>query len=691
MDEKNPDAVHAVESLSKLGYVVPKSERPHFTRLTKILPPNAEPYCAWLLANSEPTAGQNNLVQLLDSPNAEVRGNAAYALRYLAKTLTPNVVAKLGQAAAAEPSSTGRIYLVSAAYVTAPNNEEAAKFHDLLTPYLTTGTTTEKLEALNALAVRGRDDDLSAIAKLLKAEDADVRVSAANAASRIDRRRALPFEVIDWVVIAIYAGLMISVGVYYERQTKTTDDYLLGGRKMKSWAVGLSYYATLFSTISYLAYPGEIIKHGPLILGSLLSYPLIFIVVSRFMIPFIMRLRVTSAYEILEKRFGLSVRMLGSIFFLILRLTWMSVIIYATSSAILIPLLRLNESATPWVCLAMGTLTVIYTSLGGLKAVVWTDVAQTFILLFGALLTIVTINYRLGGIGGWWPESWDPNWEVPTWGLDPTKRVTLMAAMISGFVWYVCTAGSDQMAIQRYLATRDVRSARRMFGISLCCDVFVAGTLAMLGLALYAYFRVHPEMLPDGELLSTGADRLLPQYIVKGLPPGISGLVVAGLLAAAMSSLSSGLSSSCSVITVDWVDRFRRVKLQDAEHLKLARRVSWILGGVIVLLSVFAGAVPGNLMEASGRLVNMLTAPLFVLFFMAMFVPWATTFGTCAAGLASVISAVAIAQFSVMGLSFLWISPVSLLIGIGVGCLASLIPIGGPRPMLETEQLPLSD
>ncbi len=186
---------------------------------------------------------------------------------------------------------------------------------------------------------------------------------------------------------------------------------------MKPWAVGLSYFASLFSTISYLAYPGEMIKYGPMILSGILAYPFIFLVVSRFLIPFILRLKITSAYEILETRFGLSVRMLGSTFFLLLRLVWMSVIIYATSKNVLVPLLRINDAATPWVCLALGTLTVIYTSLGGFSAVIWTDVTQTFILIFGAILSIVVISISLGSFTAWWPRTWGADWEQPNSGL----------------------------------------------------------------------------------------------------------------------------------------------------------------------------------------------------------------------------------------------------------------------------------
>ncbi len=575
-----PDAVHALESLAKLGYVIPKGERQRWIDSQARLDQVGLPYLYWLLAISGDLESLQHLGELLGSADSRVRGRAAYALRHLSvsppkgsEPIWPGLVDTLAAAAGQSSDSTDRVYLVSAAFVVASKNDEeqVRTLGSLVRSYVETGDRTQKYEAASALGVCGDQDDAPRIAALLDDPDADVRIAAAYAILRIDRRQALPFFALDWIVIGAYAGAMIAIGVYYQLRTRNTDDYLLGGRTMKPWAVGLSYFATLFSTITYLALPGEMIQHGPMYLCSVLAFPLVFLVGAYWLIPFIMRLKVTSAYEILEVRLGPSVRMLGATFFLVMRLVWMAVIIFATVRTVLVPLLRLDESATPWVCFALGAVTIVYTSLGGLQAVVWTDVVQTFILFFAAILSIATISIALGGVNAWWPDRWHSDWDPPAlW--DPTVRVTAGAAVLSMFIWYVCTAGSDQMAVQRYLATRNVASARRMFGISLSCNALVTVLLAALGLALFAYFKAMPNMLPDGRTVTTAGDRLLPQYIVRGLPAGISGLVVAGLLSAAMSSLSSGLSSCCSVITVDFVDRFRKAKLQDADHVRFGAR-----------------------------------------------------------------------------------------------------------------------
>ena len=490
------------------------------------------------------------------------------------------------------------------------------------------------------------------------------------------------FGAVNWLVLIAYAVSMIVVGWFYSR-SNDVEDYLLGGRQMKPWAVGISLFATLMSTLTYLSYPGEMILHGPLILTGMLSYPLVYIAVGRLIIPRIMALRVTSAYEILELRLGVSVRMLGSAMFLALRLMWMSMIVFATSSTVIVPLLQLSPDATPWVCALLGFVTIVYTSMGGFRAVVFTDVAQSTIMIVGVIASLVIISSSLGGISGWWPHSWMTHWDQPSRFIEFNSRVSVGAALITTFTWYLCTAGSDQMAIQRYLSTRDVVSARRMFGISLCCDVVTALLLALFGLALLAYFRAHPALLPSGETLYSKPDQLLPLFMVKVAPTGMGGLIMAGILSAAMDSLSSGLNSSSSVIAIDWVGRFRRVDSSELHNVRQVKIISCAVGSLVVLLSLYANTVSGNLLEKCYTVVNLFTAPLFVLFFMAMFVPWATTCGTWIAALASSSVAFAVAYGSIFSLSFLWITPLSLLSGVVVGCVASFLPIGASRPMIE--------
>lgn len=150
-------------------------------------------------------------------------------------------------------------------------------------------------------------------------------------------------RILDWIVIIAYALGMLAIGKFYGRQNKTTEDYMLGDRRMSPFAVGLSLFATLTSALSYLAVPGEMIKHGPMQMTQFISFPLIGIVVGWGMIPFIMRENVTSAYELLEKRFGVSVRLVGASMFLLMRFAWMATILFATSDKVLAPMPDFNR------------------------------------------------------------------------------------------------------------------------------------------------------------------------------------------------------------------------------------------------------------------------------------------------------------------------------------------------------------
>ncbi|MHB8897591.1 MAG: sodium:solute symporter family transporter [Thermoguttaceae bacterium] len=492
---------------------------------------------------------------------------------------------------------------------------------------------------------------------------------------------------LDWGVIAAYGIGMLAIGWHYWRKNQTSEDYLLGGRKMKSLPVGLSLFATLFSTISYLAWPGEMIKNGPMVISILFAYPFVAIVAGRFMIPHIMRLRITSAYELLEVRLGLSVRMLGSSIFLLLRVLWMAVIIYATVDNVLMPLLGIDTAYTPYVSTALGIVTLVYTAMGGLKAVVVTDVAQGLILFLGAIIAIIMVIFYMGGVSPLVPTGWEPHWTRPAF-YDANLRISFLSASLATFTWYISTAGSDQMAIQRYLATRDAKTARSVLNTSLIANTAVFILLAILGLALLAYFKAYPERMAPGQSLVENADQLFTRFIVVGMPSGFSGLVVAGLLAAAMSSLSAGINSCCSVITADFVDRFhlRSRQGEGARSVVLEQSISVAIGVLVLVLSTYVASVEGNLLDKAYKVVNLLSTPLFGLFFMAMFVRWATTFGTwvgALAGLATVISINFWEEITgTKGISFFWAMPVSIVVQIVVGCLASLAPIGHARPPL---------
>ncbi len=488
---------------------------------------------------------------------------------------------------------------------------------------------------------------------------------------------------LDWIVIAIYAVGMLAIGWYYSVRTQDKDDYLLGGRTMRSSSVGLSLFSTLFSTITYLALPGEMISKGPVILWSMMAIPIAYVVVGYFLIPHFMRLRLTSAYEILETRLGVSIRLLAAVVFLVTRFLWMALIVYVTSEKIIVTMMDLPPQRAmivmPIVAIAIGMVTVVYTTMGGLRAVVLTDVIQSFILLGGAILAIVLITVDMGGVGAWWPKVWSPHWDQqPVFSLDPKVRVTVVGSIVFMTVWWICTAGSDQMAIQRYFATRDVKAARNVFLVTGLSNIVITCLLAAVGFALLAFFESNKHLAPGVLYNEKKADTIFPFFIVRYVPPGVTGLILAALLAAAMSSLSAGVNSACSVIKTDFIDRFWKgaTARSDRSQVVQTRIISFLAGLFMVLLSLVMGRIKGNIMEVTVRTNHVFVAPLFGLFFMALFVRRATPLGTACGAIVGCIVAVLFAYWDLITagmvslgllskaspqLSFQWISLFSLI------------------------------
>ncbi len=444
--------------------------------------------------------------------------------------------------------------------------------------------------------------------------------------------------------------------------------------------IGVSLFATLLSTISYLAIPGEISGKGPIYLTNSIAYPFVFLVVGFVVLPVYMRNRVTSAYELLEQRLGVSVRLLGAMMFLMLRLVWMVLLVFLTAKAIAI-MIGAGPEAVPWIVLVTGAFAVFYTTLGGLRAVVITDLVQTILLYGGALLVIGTVTWKMGGFG-WFPTEWQGEvWDSqPIFSFDPATRITVVGSLMSVFFWMTATMAGDQVSVQRFMATENAPKARRALAVQLTVSMVVGATLGFVGLALLGYFQAHPELLPEAGVLNDQADKLFPHFIAFELPPVITGLVVSGLFAAAMSSIDSGVNSITAVVMTDGVERFGRKPATAQENVRFARRLAMIIGAIVVLLSTFMDRIPGNFMAVTNKVVNLLTVPIALLFVFALFVPFANAKGVWVGTLASFSTALLIAFSGVIfgldpvtglpPITFQWISPAAAVVGLTVGLVA---------------------
>ena len=486
---------------------------------------------------------------------------------------------------------------------------------------------------------------------------------------------------LDWVVVVVYLGGLIALGSYFAKRQSTNSDYFIAARRhINPVLVGISLFAALLSTISYLGKPGEMINKGPMILvGQVLAVPIAYAVVGYWLIPRIMQERVTSAYELLEHKLGLPGRLIGAVLFLNLRLIWMGLLIYLAAVALAV-IINVDLKWVPLVAVVVGLVPLIYSSAGGLRAVVVADTAQFILLLFGALLTIAIVTVRCGGFS-WWPTTWSPYWDSqPVLSLDPHVRATLVGAVLNAAVWRICTAGGDQMAIQRYMATRDISAAKKSYLVNCCATVLVTIVLAVLGLALLGFFTRFPELLKSGLNVRTNGDHLFPYFIANLLPVGISGLVIAAILAAA-SNVDSGVNAVTAVLMRDFVERFGWKPASEQRRLRTTRLVAFGIGLLVVAASMVMHKVPGNFMEMTNKTAALEAAPIFGLFFLALFVPCATPLGAVVGTAYGLSTAILVAFWDVLTgrtpISFQYIGAIALIVNIGIGWAVSRF--GPPR------------
>ena len=482
----------------------------------------------------------------------------------------------------------------------------------------------------------------------------------------LDRYEGL--QAVDYGAIAGYLLMVVCVGYYYGRRQRNTEDYFLAGRSLSWFAVGLSLLATLLSTVTYLSTPGEMIKHGVGANAQLLAYPLIFFLVSYLVLPFLMRLRITTAYEYLEQRFDLKTRLFASSIFVLIRISWMGTILFTASLA----LSKICGLSVITILVSLVAIGVFYTVLGGLTAVIWTDVVQFFILLAGAVFTIVYVAVDSGtGPLAWWNAMMAAETpSQPIFSFDPTVRLSLVGVSCGAVFWWLATACSDQVAVQRFLATESLWAARRAFLCNLASGVIISLLLSICGIALYSYYMA---ALPDDP------DLVFPHFIRHILPRGLAGLVVAALLSAAMSSLDSGMNSISAVVITDYVRRFRRVATNPRRELFLARVATAAAGvlatGICLLLYQIPEDQRGNLFDIQGRVTHFLVGSLGGLMLIPILGIRCNASVARSSALCGILVGMLWAQghwlFGLPELAWVWVVPVSTVATVGTAACVS--------------------
>jgi len=385
------------------------------------------------------------------------------------------------------------------------------------------------------------------------------------------------FEPLDYAVLGTYLAAMVVMGWCFSRREKTADDYFRGGRRVPWWAAGLSIFGTALSAITFMAIPASTFAGDWTMFVAHVAPIVLVPIVAGVYIPFYRRLDVTTPYEYLQKRFNTPVRLLASAQWILFQFARMSIVLYLPSLA-----LSAATGLNVYVAiLAMGVLATLYTVLGGIEAVIWTDVVQVVVLLGGAVLSVVFIACRVdGGLGGIIHQAAEAgkfHAFSDTWSYSaPAVWVLALGAAVGNFGVYT----TDQALVQRYMSTPTLRQSKAALWTSALGGIPTGLLFFFLGTALWAFYRQHGG-LPDGQ----SGDAVFPIFIVQQLPAGVSGLLIAGIFAAAMSTIDSGVNSITAAVTTDFVRRFRPA-ISDRRLLRLARVLTVVAGAVGTALAL---------------------------------------------------------------------------------------------------------
>ncbi len=413
-------------------------------------------------------------------------------------------------------------------------------------------------------------------------------------------------NIADYVIIAVYFGGLV-VASFCFRGQNSLREYFLGGGSVPWWAAMGSGVATIVSAVSYLGGPGVAFQGDFTLHQYRLGLPFAIVISCVFMLPHFFRAQRYSLYEYLEERFDLKTRLLASGTFLTLKVCYVGVAIYAPTI-----ILRTMVDAPVWlVVLLVGGVTTIYTVTGGVKAVVWTDVAQLLILLLGLVVVAVVAVGRIhGGLETVLSVAEaDSKLRFFDFRLDLTTPYTFWTGLICGGFLILTQFGTDQSEMQRFMATRTLRDARIALVGTLLLTFVVGLAVFFVGTVLYSFYVQHPEK----GAMAIASNDVMPKFIIEELPAGLKGLLLAAVFSAAMSTISSVLNSLATVAIADFYNRFA-VRQAGVGVARLATLGFGVLG---MIAAVFSDRL-GNIVEMTLKISSFFGGPLVGLFLLGM-------------------------------------------------------------------------
>jgi len=389
---------------------------------------------------------------------------------------------------------------------------------------------------------------------------------------------------IDIIIFIIYLLGIVLFGISFYKKDRTSDDYSTGSGTLPAWVIGLSIFATFVSSISYLALPGIAFLSNWNAFVFSLSIPVAIYMAIKFFIPLYRRVGSPSAYTYLEQRFGPWAKNYVASFWLLTQVMRVAVILYLLA----LPMYVILGWDMRIIIIITGISVMIYSIFGGIKAVVWTDAIQAIILISGAIITLAVIMLSLpeGPLQYVEVASNHNKFSLGSFGMS-LMEPTFWVVFIYGIFINLQNYGIDQNYIQRYMSARDDKEAiSSAFGGGLLY-IPVSLLFFMIGTGLFVYYHVYPGLLPL-EYRETGmSDSVFPYFIVNGLPVGMTGLLIASIFAAGMSTISTSLNSGATVILSDFYKRYTRRRISEKESVRVLYTASAVICILGILISFY--------------------------------------------------------------------------------------------------------
>jgi solute:Na+ symporter, SSS family len=439
------------------------------------------------------------------------------------------------------------------------------------------------------------------------------------------------FGWLDALVVVLYLFAVTLFGVRFRRRQKSIHTYFLGGKTIPAWALSLSIVATETSTLTIIGTPAIAFGGNLGFLQLVIGYLLGRVFVSFFLIPAYFKGEMFTAYELIERRFGTRLRHATASMFLITRALAEGVRVLAIATVVGVIL----GTGDLWSIAIISALTLIYTFEGGLTAVIWTDVVQLFVYIGGTLVAFVAI---LGLVpNGWSGVMANAGHKFALWDFSFDYRLpyTFWAGVIGGAFLNTASHGVDQLIVQRLLAAKNRRDSQLALLSSGVLVFFQFALFLLVGIMLFSYYRYHPA-----ERLPASPDQIFPTFVVTHLPHGVAGLVIAAILAAAMSNLSSALNSLASATVIDFYRPFVKKAATPDDELRTSRWMTLAWCVVLVALAFFSRGVK-SVLEAGLTIASITYGSMLGVFLLGVLTRKANEKGSLvgmAVGLASMLA-----------------------------------------------------